>query len=61
MLNRDLDQHLQAESLYERALDICKQTLGSIHPNVSTNLSDIAMLFSKQENYFRAEPLYLGT
>jgi hypothetical protein len=42
MLNRDLDQHLQAESLYERALDICKQTLDLIHPDVSTNLSDMA-------------------
>jgi tetratricopeptide (TPR) repeat protein len=48
----------EAEPLYQRALTITEQQLGSDHPNVATILSNLAELYREQRRYGEAEPLY---
>lgn len=47
-----------AEPLYQRALAICEQRLGTTHPNTAVNLSNLAVLYTIQGRYREAEPLY---
>jgi tetratricopeptide (TPR) repeat protein len=47
-----------ADPLYERALWIREQQLGSEHPDVAHSLNDLATLCSKQGKYIEAELLY---
>jgi tetratricopeptide (TPR) repeat protein len=51
-------QYAQAEPLYQRALAIDEKTLGPEHPEVATDLSNLAMLYYEQGKYTQAEPLY---
>jgi tetratricopeptide (TPR) repeat protein/transcriptional regulator with XRE-family HTH domain len=48
-----------AESLYQHALSIREQQLGSEHPDVATTLNDLAVLYRHQGKYEQVEPLYL--
>ncbi len=46
-----------AEPLYQRALAICEQELGTSHPNTATSLDNLALLYIAQGKYVEAEPL----
>ena len=43
--------------LYERALAISEKALGPEHPDVATSLNNLALLYSNQGQYAKAEPL----
>ncbi len=51
-------QYVEAERLYQRALQIREQALGPKHPEVATSLGGLAILFQIQGKYTQAEPLY---
>jgi len=51
-------QYEQAEQLYQRALRIREQALGSEHAQVAYPLHGLARLFAVQGKYKQAEPLY---
>ena len=51
-------QYAEAEPLCKRALAICEKVLGLDHPNVTTSLNNLAMLYYAQGQYTEAEPLY---
>jgi len=46
-----------AEPLLRRALAIKENTLGPDHPQVATNLRNLAVLLGKRGDYAAAEPL----
>jgi tetratricopeptide (TPR) repeat protein len=48
----------QAEPLYRRALGIWEQSLGQNHPNVATDLNNLAMLLKNTNHLAEAEPLF---
>ncbi len=48
----------EAEPLYQRALAIYEQALGSSHPDTANSLDNLASHYSKQGRYIKAEPLY---
>ena len=48
----------QAESLYERALNILELSFGKEHPSVAQNRNNLAWIFFKQAKYKEAEKLY---
>lgn len=52
-------QYSQAESLYQQALTVREQWLGSDHLDVALSLNSLAVLYYSQESYAEAEPLYL--
>src|SRR6266567_2192778 len=47
----------QAEPLLKRALAICEQVLGPLHPDTAQSLNNLAGLYYAQGNYLQAEPL----
>ncbi|MEO0455983.1 MAG: tetratricopeptide repeat protein [Cyanobacteria bacterium P01_A01_bin.114] len=51
-------QYAEAEPLYQRALQIREQSLGSAHLTVATSLNALAELYHDRGNYTEAEPLY---
>jgi tetratricopeptide (TPR) repeat protein len=51
-------QYIQAEPLFQRALAISEQALGSDHPDVATSLNNLAELYYAQGKYVQAEPLF---
>ena len=57
-LYRDQGRYEQAEALYQRALAIREQVLGSEHPQVATSLNNLAGLYQSQGKYEQAEALY---
>ncbi len=44
-----------------QTLELTKRWLGDEHPNVATNLNNLANLYYSQGRYREAEPLYLQT
>ena len=52
-------QYEKAEALYQRALAIREQVLGSTHPHTGNILNNLALLYQKQEKYSEAEHLHL--
>jgi tetratricopeptide (TPR) repeat protein len=44
--------------LLVRALAICEQQLGALHPDTAQSLNDLALLYSDQGKDEQAEPLY---
>jgi len=53
-----LYEHHLREELYQQALAVGEQALGSEHPDVALFLNNLAFLANKQEQYQKAEPLY---
>ncbi len=52
-------RYAEAEPLYQRALSIREQMLGSEHPQVAIARSGLAELYRKQGTYELSEPLFL--
>ncbi len=52
------DRFAEAEPLFQRALTIYENALGSEHPYVATTLDNLARLYKTQGRYAEAEPLY---
>ncbi|MCK5661163.1 MAG: tetratricopeptide repeat protein, partial [Methanosarcinales archaeon] len=48
----------EAEPIYKRALEIREKVIGTEHPDVATNLNNLAGLYRDQGKYQMAEPLY---
>ncbi len=57
--HQEKKQYSQAESLYQQALTVREQWLGSDHLDVALSLNSLAVLYYSQESYAEAEPLYL--
>jgi tetratricopeptide (TPR) repeat protein len=55
---KDRAHYQQAKPLYQRALVIREQVVGSQHPDTATSLNDLAILYREQCEYEQAEPLY---
>ena len=51
-------QYAQAEPLYQQALNIYEQLLGSNHPDTATILNNLALLYVEQGKYEEAEPFF---
>jgi tetratricopeptide (TPR) repeat protein len=51
-------RYAEAEPLYQRALAIDEMVLGAGHPDVATDLNNLATLYTNQGKYAEAEPLY---
>jgi len=52
-------RYTEAELLYQQALEVGEQVLGSEHPEVAIILSSLASLYWDQSKYTLAEPLFL--
>jgi tetratricopeptide (TPR) repeat protein len=50
--------YARAQPLYQRALTIYEQQLGSSHPHTASNLNNLAALYDAQGKYGEAELLY---
>ncbi len=50
--------YAQAEPLYQRALAIREKQVGPEHPDIATDLNNLAALYRAQGKYEQAEPLY---
>jgi len=50
-------RYSEAESMYKRALEIGKKTLGPNHSDVATHLNNLAGLYRAQGKYGEAEPM----
>ena len=53
-----MGQHAEAEPLYQRALEIREKVLDAEHPDIATNLNNLALLLRDMGRYAEAEPLY---
>ena len=51
-------RYQEAEPLHKRALAICEQQLGAMHPSTAMSLNNLALLYQDQGKYAEAEPLY---
>ena len=51
-------KYQEAESLYQRALEIRERILGPEHPDTACSLNNLAALYDVQDKYQEAEPLY---
>ena len=51
-------KYSEAVPLYQRALAICEQELGPMHPDTANSLWWLATLYEQQKAYEQAEPLY---
>ncbi len=56
---REHASHSLAEPLFQRALAIAEQRLGSQHLQVASCLNNLGVLYKEQGKYEQAEPLYL--
>jgi len=57
-LYQDQGKYGAAEPLLKRTLEISEKALGSAHPDVATNLNNLAGLYETQRKYAKAAPLY---
>jgi tetratricopeptide (TPR) repeat protein/transcriptional regulator with XRE-family HTH domain len=55
---QDHARYQEAEPLYQHALRVQKQQLGSQHPEVATVLNSLAILYRSKGKYTEAEPLH---
>lgn len=55
---RENGRYVEAELLFQRALLLREQTLGSDHLDVASSLGYLAILYKDQGKYTEAEPLY---
>jgi tetratricopeptide (TPR) repeat protein len=51
-------QYAEAIPLAQRALSIREKALGPDHPDLASSLENLAALYSTQQRYADAEPLY---
>jgi tetratricopeptide (TPR) repeat protein len=51
-------RYAEAEPLYQRALAIKEEALGSGHPSTAASLNNLAEIYRDQGRYGEAEPLY---
>ena len=51
-------RYAEAEPLFERALGIDEKVLGPEHPDVATDLNNLALLYDHQGKYADADPLF---
>jgi tetratricopeptide (TPR) repeat protein len=51
-------KYTQAESLYQRVLQLLEQTIGPDHPTLATTLNNLAVVYEAQGQYGAAAPLY---
>jgi tetratricopeptide (TPR) repeat protein len=51
-------RYAEAIPLYQRSLAILEKALGPEHPNVASNLNNLALLYHSLGDYAKAEPLY---
>jgi tetratricopeptide (TPR) repeat protein len=58
LLFRAKSLHAQAEPLYRRALAIDEKSYGPDHPDVATDLNNLAGLLRATNRLAEAEPLY---
>ena len=58
MLRSAQGKYTEAEPLYQRALAIDEKALGPEHPDVATDLNNLALLYQGQGKYTEAEPLH---
>ena len=54
---RDQARYAEAEPLHKRALAIREKALGAEHPDVATNLNNLAELYRDQARYAEADSL----
>jgi tetratricopeptide (TPR) repeat protein len=54
----DHARYVEAEPLYQQALEIGEKTLGTEHPSVALRLNNLASLYADQGKFEQAEPLY---
>ena len=52
-------RYAEAEPLFVRALRVDEKAFGSLHPEVATDLNNLAGLYRSQGKYSEAEPLYV--
>jgi tetratricopeptide (TPR) repeat protein len=50
--------HEQAVLAAQKAIEVAIATVGPDHPYVAISLNNLALLYSKQGDYLKAEPLY---
>jgi len=50
--------YIKTSVLYQRALTIYEQVLGSHHPDTAQTLNNLANLYTDQSKYEKAAPLY---
>jgi tetratricopeptide (TPR) repeat protein len=58
---RERGRYAEAEPLYQRALHIQEQVLGSDHPDVAASLNYLAVLYRSQGRYAAADALFQRT
>ncbi|GHO65594.1 tetratricopeptide repeat protein [Ktedonobacter sp. SOSP1-52] len=51
-------QYKEAEPLYQHALAITQEQLGTDHPATATSFNNLALFYHEQSRYAEAEPLY---
>lgn len=51
-------KYSQAESFYQRVLQLLEHAIGPEHPTLATTLNNLAVVYEAQDNYSAAEPLY---
>src|SRR6266705_1121268 len=51
-------KYAQAESLYQRVLQLLEQTVGPDHSTLATTLNNLAVVYEAQDKYDEAEPFY---
>ena len=54
----DQAQYSEAEPVLKRALAINEKARGPDHPDVATDLNNLAILYDDQGKYSEAEPLF---
>lgn len=55
---QERSQYAEAEPLFQRALAIWEQAMGSTHPVTANGLNNLAALYHNQGRYEEAEPLF---
>ena len=58
VLIRAQGKYLEAEVLYERALEIRELQLGPSDPDTASSLNNLAVLYNTQGKYTKAKQLY---
>jgi|APMI01.1.fsa_nt_gi tetratricopeptide (TPR) repeat protein len=48
----------KAEPLYQKSLEILEKTLGKDHPDIATNINNLALLYQAQAKYKKSEFFY---
>lgn len=54
---QEKEQHSEAQALLERALALCRRTLGSSHPMTATVMNNLGEALARQKRLAEAEPL----